>query len=598
VAATIDLYKKAAAGLYGPKQYEEAELEEDILAWRMGGTRLNYIQNHGTKGGASVTTLRRRGSIPRYIPMSSTIDLAVIRENFEKFVFSTDPPEVRCLWRTTLDDVKGEKRFRIDDYDGCLRGACYHAKTEHVDLNVKSEADLDFIKTAFDEGRIHYAPEITNIAVGPIREDDYCIKVVATSAGCTRVDPPERTELLIDLVQRVWHTDPRGEELRGVMTTIQPDGAAAFVKIAHQAFFSSIMQQEHTLYKHLGQLPLYSLRTGTGHLQLMTAGCEQKHCGKRFRERAKGSTGMTIGPVSFTGGVLRQLLASTGDFTPRSLGEMFATGFSDAMNVPSMVSFLRAVASLRGRRSDEFDDRRVLAERYHTDLQLLGEFCHLYATLLADKRPSLSAHLVNVSTTMHISFAAYRRSGTKWLANQTYCNQQRMLRSIYWSVANATEAGVDAILAKQPHLRRTVRHLATTVASGSDDHQNPRSFLSTPEGGQDRSRVDVAQVNLSNCYFEGRRRAAELLRAANYTEGELAWDIIAGEGVDFLRPRGAFVGVSDDVAASDVAMDEAEAPPASGADDGADEAEAPRANGADDGADGVAFEEALGPPPS
>jgi hypothetical protein len=33
----IDLDKKAAMGLYGPKQYEEAELEEDILAWRLGG---------------------------------------------------------------------------------------------------------------------------------------------------------------------------------------------------------------------------------------------------------------------------------------------------------------------------------------------------------------------------------------------------------------------------------------------------------------------------------------------------------------------------------------------------------------------------------
>ena len=43
---------------------------------------------------------------------------------------------------------------------------------------------------------------------------------------------------------------------------------------------------------------------------------------------------------------------------------------------------------------------------------------------------------------MRISFTAYRRNKSKFLANQTSLNQQRMFRSIYWSVAFAVKTGV------------------------------------------------------------------------------------------------------------------------------------------------------------
>eukprot|EP00966_Prymnesium_polylepis_P128825 2979522-Prymnesium_polylepis.1 len=54
---------------------------------------------------------------------------------------------------------------------------------------------------------------------------------------------------------------------------------------------------------------------------------------------------------------------------------------------------------------------------------------------------------------------------------------------------------VNAVFERRPELEKQSRHLATTDACGSDDHQNPRSFLSVrSEGGkpvQDRRRIDV-----------------------------------------------------------------------------------------------------------
>ncbi|KAJ1444335.1 hypothetical protein M885DRAFT_581045, partial [Pelagophyceae sp. CCMP2097] len=541
-------------------------------------------------GGPSLRTVKRLAKLPRVVTLSSDIEFSVVMRMFESFVFSSDPEqEDKCLWRIMFDDVKLQPRLRVDEHDCKVRGLCYHAATAHLNLEIRGEEDIDAIKEALENGSVHYSTECTNFAVAPIRRKNYSTKVVATSGGCLKRDPRERTLKLLEMVITIWKRDPRGEATRGPVTTVQPDGAPAFVNMSQGLFFSVDMTAEHPIHYLIAPLVLFCNKTGEGVCANVTSGCEQKHVMKRFRERAKSPTGVTFCNRTITGGMLRRLLAAVG-FATRDLDDMFATGFIDAMNVAATVAFLRAVASLRGKAIDDFGNCATLAAGCYDDLQLMALFCGLCATLIADKRPSLSEQLANISTMMHISFTAHRRNKSKYIANQTYLNQQRMFRSIFWSVAFAIKEGydeyfifqdsgdalenifnitrglfpgsafdllqfgerlacsqqVDAVYARRPELRRKVRHLDASTAAGPDDHTNPTVFLSTEDGGEDLRRVDVKAVNLQNVYFVGRLRASAALLAAGFTAEEVDFDAIAASAatIDLLRPHGRWIGVS------------------------------------------------------
>jgi len=118
---------------------------------------------------------------------------------------------------------------------------------------------------------------------------------------------------------------------------------------------------------------------------------------------------------------------------------------------------------------------------------------------------------------------------------------------------------VDGVFARRPELKRSVKHLATTSKTGPKDHTNTATWLLTEDGGEDRNRVDVSNVNLPNVFFGGRRAASIALGAAGFTASELDFDAIfkSDENIDLLRPRGEWIGVSktDDAALMDAGAD-------------------------------------------
>jgi hypothetical protein len=79
---------------------------------------------------------------------------------------------------------------------------------------------------------------------------------------------------------------------------------------------------------------------------------------------------------------------------------------------------------------------------------------------------------------------------------------------------------------------------------------------------EDRRLVEVAEVNVQNCWRRGRLRALSLLRAAEdgeeplYTLEEVDFKGWAESGADMFKPRGVFVGMSgDDVDDEDANID-------------------------------------------
>ena len=97
----------------------------------------------------------------------------------------------------------------------------------------------------------------------------------------------------------------------------------------------------------------------------------------------------------------------------------------------------------------------------------------------------------------------------------------------------------ENVFMRKPHLRKTSRHLNV-----SDDHMNPRSFL-TINGKRDESPVCVSDVSLNTNYLIGRRLAKKYLVDAEFPEEDVNWDNLIKSGrIDMLRPHGDFVGIS------------------------------------------------------
>jgi len=595
ITSCLEMMNKARAGIYTPKGYNEEDYDLALLHKNLGSPRLVYANQRSRKsGGPCMSGIKTNAYFPKYKGCTGEIDRRIIQSNFDKFLFSEKMrSEVslkkKCLNVIMIDDIKGEKRLRVEETTTSVYGLCYHAYENNISTELNSADDCRSIRQALDDGKAHYATEITNVAIGAIRETGYQPIVVATSAGCQGDDPIERTMKLVKVSISIYVNDPRGEQTQGRLSTIQPDGASAFVRVCHSLFFSEELKNDHPLYRHLNKLPLFPMFTGKDVFRRITLGCDMKHVFKRTRERMKSQNGIQLFNHRWTAEVLRSLLIASGE-SKESVAEMFVMGFADAMNVPAMVRLFKSIARMSIMDSNEFGKLGPQVHSFRKEFKLLGIYCDLIHKLLVEKL-SLCAHVENISTLIHINLVCYRRNGTHMIASQNFSNHQRLYRSILWSIANAKEDNIDeyflfqdandrleelygllrttsggakgngsgmdvlqccermcgtmqvaGVFARNPELAKASRHLKTT-----DDHQNPRSYLST--GGsnmpQDHSRIDVTSVNLQNRYINGRDDATKILREVGYEDDDMDWRKMASDGIDFLRPHKKFVGINE-----------------------------------------------------
>lgn len=210
-------------------------------------------------GGPCISTIKTNAYCPKYKGCASEIDEVIIQSNYKKFCFSDQmrsevASSKKCLNTMMIDDIKAEKRLRVEESTTTVFGLCYHAYQNNISNEVNSMKDCEFIRDALENGTAHYATEITNVAIGAIRETGYQPIVVAISAGCLNNDPIERVRKLLEISIHIFVKDPRGEAKQGRLTTIQPDGASAFVQVCHSIFFKNQMRNDHPLYRHLSKL--------------------------------------------------------------------------------------------------------------------------------------------------------------------------------------------------------------------------------------------------------------------------------------------------------------------------------------------------------
>ena len=575
-------------GVYSAKGFDEDDNDKTVLYLCLGGQNLVHAAA-AIDGDASGRTARRNGSFISFKNMACVIDPDIIKYNMDKTVFSLPASKDICVAHLQIDDIKGQKNLRYDHAYNRLLGTCYHMKA-HRSAEVRCWADIVDICEGIADGKFHLASEFTNVGIARNALEVYDTRIVACSAGCTSQDPEERQILLITEVIKAYVRDTRSDA-HGILTTVQPDGA--FAKITHRLFFTQDMPTSHRLYSQLSGLPLFALLVANDpDLENITAGSEMKHVAKCVKRRVKSAKGSKLGDGHITGPNLRVLLEATGLHTRFDLDSMFGTGFFDAMRVSPMVKLFRGICAISEMEPCAFGSRERMFTTLQTSLRLLAGICECYVTLIADNRPTLPAHLVNVSKLSHALLGLYRQHGTSFMPAQTYRNSQVLCQSIYWSVATCIlfkvpyyfhilDAGdkletfhcierrtsnsganfdylqkqdrcgaamtVGQLYAKHPNWKPPERHLNASEEAGHDDAQNPARFLhvrgSSPSR-RDMSRIAVSGVSLRNCYMRGREEATKLLEEGKVPSEHFDWDQMVADGINFLRPTGSFVGVS------------------------------------------------------
>jgi len=146
--------------------------------------------------------------------VSCAVDLEVstILLNFKSLVFDSVVPEKKCLWNFALDGFACEELFRPGLNGGALRGLCPCAVRAGLNVEPKTAGDVLLVQGMLDDGTVHLSSELLGGAMIPNRRDDNGLRVVLAQGICKHVDANFHKRI-IDLVVKIWKTEPGGEQL-------------------------------------------------------------------------------------------------------------------------------------------------------------------------------------------------------------------------------------------------------------------------------------------------------------------------------------------------------------------------------------------------
>lgn len=162
IGSILELYHRAAEGIYNPKSFTEEEAMKGLLLWLLGGNRIAGIA-HRALGLPSLTTLRDRVIMPPLIPshLDPTVDEVLLNMDacFESIAEVLAPKKVvQCV--LMLDEIATEKRIRWDDHTNKFLGVCQeHGKRTALEFNTNE--DMEELFSCLGTKEVHYAAEVS-----------------------------------------------------------------------------------------------------------------------------------------------------------------------------------------------------------------------------------------------------------------------------------------------------------------------------------------------------------------------------------------------------------------------------------------------------
>lgn len=163
IHSILETVKRAAAGTYHPKGYDEEDDLQALLFLRLGGARVADIAHH-IFGTPSARTIRTRTTVPQIIPSPSFPTCDEIKRNivasFEGLLDGLGISGQNMLHAVAVfDELAIEKRPRWDDKSNKVLGVCReHGKG--TSLEFTTEEDLETLWDELGNERIHLAHEV------------------------------------------------------------------------------------------------------------------------------------------------------------------------------------------------------------------------------------------------------------------------------------------------------------------------------------------------------------------------------------------------------------------------------------------------------
>ena len=157
----LNLYERAAQGIYKPRNYTEEDHLRGLLLWQLGGARLAGI-GHRALHLPSLSTLRRNTVLPQLIVSPSMPTTKEIMEN----VMNVFAP-IKALISDTrkavhqvlmFDELKVEERPRYDEKTNKILGLCReHGKG----LEFASEREVQVLLESVKNKEVHLAVDVS-----------------------------------------------------------------------------------------------------------------------------------------------------------------------------------------------------------------------------------------------------------------------------------------------------------------------------------------------------------------------------------------------------------------------------------------------------
>ena len=452
--------QQAIDGLYSPRNYEKEDFQIAILVHRLGSRKLLYALAKA-KGFCSRSSLYDKYlvELPRFECCARGSDAkACILQNLERFVYA-QPCEQRCMWLFIIDDVAVDERIRWDQWTNRIVGLC-REHSHDVNVTFDSTDVLDRLKYAIDQGKVHYGSEATVGALVPLRGNNYSAIPLFVSLTCKKDETASSLAPFMEHFFSAWYADSRGYKQRGPCGACISDGAANFRLAAAEQFNSNLLRpniekyHEGEIFALLSQLRLFDLKVGRF---LVVDGSDDRHGGKRFRERIKSkSKGMLLSREVLHSAAIEQMLRLLGE-TDASTVPLFAP--ADAMNVETTVRLFKVMDKYKnstlddlldgiqtptGASVDTLDQEKATVEfgEVFKEFRLLASICSCMYKLLGTNHLSVSEHLSNLSTLSHLLFVIFRKNAGAFIAPQTYENWQSSIKEHFVVVARCKVEGL------------------------------------------------------------------------------------------------------------------------------------------------------------
>ncbi|KAE9401544.1 hypothetical protein BT96DRAFT_817778 [Gymnopus androsaceus JB14] len=557
--------KKAAAGLYHAKQFNEKDRDlAQLLRHISGGSGL-FAASHGC-GLPSLSTAKRVTPTPPITPSPSTPRLDEIIANLRLSYPPLKPGESveRAGQVLMMDGIATTARIRRLRKTDEMVGLC-REHTGGLNLSMDSFDSILKVRDAVhgDHPTCHYGKETTVAVFAPFQSTNYYPRPALLSPTCKAERAPDFAIFVALLIQGYGIV---AEKIYGDLWVISTDGDAVFRLGCNQLCLVQELPQNHPLYELLCGMPGLNLTCGEN---FITYSSDFKHNNKRCATLCRSNQGIMIGNHIINAEMLSRLLLLLPGQTKESVEGLLDP--DDHQNVPRAIKLLIAIHRLSDVNTSGLNplDKDLL--RY---IAVLGALFDAFIQPFMQQEWSLYEQLKSLAIAGHLLFGLYRSHTTSFMSNQLYHDMHSVIKSIYFCVAkqklldntkdiyifqNASDRieslfretrtrdhntnpdvlGLSQnvamatdrakIFERRPNMKQSSRRLSYDGSEGID-HVNPGYFTGD---------LCVGHVELPKPFRDAKFAASEVL-----TKAGLSFDfdgILAEEGVDFLRPFGGNV---------------------------------------------------------